>query len=411
MQHVQRRSDRESACSLDVGDCSALSRSSVSADRFLSVSCAAVLACLGAVSVITGVGFVGTQVKVSFVRDSFESNLNVVAGLDPTSVEAYSNGNNFGRSDTTHTVVATLTLCETGRWCPGSDHSRFALFCFAVCLFSCLSISETDTYTSSYPTLLTAAEVTISACSFKSSMARFGGCVFIGIVDSLAITSTTWDHCTGFWGGSLYLWTPTYHIPLAFAQLGPFTVSGSSVSHGMARGIDSVLGAARGGGFLLVSLLVVVLLEEVQVSDTSALGSGGAVHISSCTQQVIVNSCRFIDVGAQQGGAFSVDATPQVSFADAIFSNVHATSRGGALTHRELATVAWRGLLRLICSALLLFCFSFVFACVRSGAIVSTNCHVHFEVSSFDNVFLQQADAELDDTKVNGRCETSVPCH
>ena len=46
----------------------------------------------------TGVGVPGTDVRVLFSGDTFDSNINLPAGLDPTSIAAYSKGSGFGGS-------------------------------------------------------------------------------------------------------------------------------------------------------------------------------------------------------------------------------------------------------------------------------------------------------------------------
>lgn len=73
------------------------------------------------------------------------------------------------------------------------------LLCSLVC--SCLAIVNAG----DGDTLFTAADVVITGCSFRNSQATFGGCLALEILNSLTLTESTFDHCTGLTQNALVL--------------------------------------------------------------------------------------------------------------------------------------------------------------------------------------------------------------
>lgn len=64
---------------------------------------------------------------------------------------------------------------------------------FTVC--SCLAIREYDS--TDIETIFAAADVTITDCSFQNSESSYGGCLALGTLNSLLLTASSFDGCTG----------------------------------------------------------------------------------------------------------------------------------------------------------------------------------------------------------------------
>lgn len=265
---------------------------------------------------------------------------------------------------------------------------------------------------------------------------RFGGCVFLGILYSLDLSFSQFDQCagpcgtlcalrgwlvpcggradvlsvsvfvSGFWGGSLYIWSPSYHGPLGFAQL-PYYLTGLVMGNGFVRGSDLINENSRGGAILLVDIRVVVSFEELAISNTSSMDRGGAISISSCSPEVLFSLAHFSGlVATTHGGAISVESTPFLTLMDCAFNNVVATSRGGfehSYTRNSGHAIAAAGG---HCSchviARLALCL-----CACAGAVSSSSSIVTLSSCTFEDVFLRAAQGEPDASKVSERLSLS----
>ena len=66
--------------------------------------------CVGAVSVSVALALASDVIQTAFVGTTFDSNINVIAGVDPASGDAYNTGGGLGGSDPALTRDSTGTL-------------------------------------------------------------------------------------------------------------------------------------------------------------------------------------------------------------------------------------------------------------------------------------------------------------
>lgn len=137
-------------------------------------------------------------------------------------------------------------------------------------------------------------------------MIRFGGCLSLGILKSLSLAYSTFDHCSssfliaarpprprctafspsrwadfalpaflcsGLWAGSIAIWWLDSHVPVSFPVPDLYRLEHLSITNSNVQGSL----ASTGGAIQVEEIPFSVSIEHCDIENSTATGQGGAI--------------------------------------------------------------------------------------------------------------------------------------